>query len=323
MASVHVPVLLKEVLEFLNPMPNENFIDACFGEGGHSAAILQRNKPSGKVLGIEIDPDLTAGFSIFNTPGPRQAAGDSPKGYLSNRLVLVNDSYINLKKIVEKHNFRPINGILFDLGMSTWHLEKSGRGFSFQKNEPLDMRYNITSFQLSLKRCYQGTAADIVNHWSEEEIIKILREYGQERFAKRIAKKIIEQRKLKPIKTTFQLTAIIKKAVPGWYQRQRIHPATRTFQALRIAVNNELENLEKALFQALEILEPGARIVAISFHSGEDRIVKNFFRDQGKKKTLEILTKKPIIPTKKEIEINPCSRSAKLRVAIKPAGLAE
>ena len=193
--------------------------------------------------------------------------------------------------------------------MSSWHLEESGRGFTFLKDEPLDMRYNIRGIQNDL------TAEKIVNSWPEEEIIKILKEYGEERFAQRIVKKIIENRERGVIKSTFQLKETIKAAVPSWYQRQRISFATRTFQALRIAVNDELDNLKAVLPQALDILEPGGRLVVISFHSLEDRIVKHFFK--SKIDSLKILTKKPITPSEEEIKINPRSRSAKLRAIIK------
>lgn len=280
---MHIPVLKKEVLQYLDPKPGENFIDCTINGGGHTAAILEKNKPNGKVLGIELDKDIFDKLSLSKT----------------DRLVLINDSYTNLKKIVQEHNFKAINGILFDLGMSSWHLEESGRGFTFLKDEPLDMRYSLEN---------DLTAEEIVNNYSPEKIEKILKEYGEERFAKRIAKRIIQQR---PIKSTFQLVGIIKKAVPG--RRAKIHPATRTFQALRIAVNDELNNFKKALSQAVEVLEKHGRIVIISFHSLEDRIVKNFFKDSN----LNILTKKPITSSQGEIKINRRSRSAKLRAATK------
>jgi len=279
---MHIPVLKKEVLELLDPKPNENFIDCTINGGGHAAAILEKNGPRGKVLGIELDREL---YRRLNSQ-------------IVERLVLVNSSYANLKEIIKKNNFGPINGILFDLGMSSWHLEESSRGFTFQKYEPLDMRYN-TSQEL--------TAEKIINKYSQEEIERILKEYGEERFSKRIAKKIIENR---PIKTTFDLVKIINQAIP---RRQIIHPATRTFQALRIAVNQELDSLEKALPQAEEILAPGGRLAVISFHSLEDRIAKNFFKRSG----LKILTKKPIIPSEQEIKQNLRSRSSKLRAGIK------
>ncbi|MCD6500761.1 16S rRNA (cytosine(1402)-N(4))-methyltransferase RsmH [bacterium] len=290
---MHIPVLQKEVIEYLDVKPNENFIDATFGLGGHSKEILEKNAPKGKVLGIEIDPELYKKFSIFNFQ-------------FSNRLILVNDSYTNLKKIVREHNFGPVNGILFDLGLSSWHLEKSGRGFSFQREEPLDMRYRKENKNEKLK-IKNLTAGEIVNRWPEKEIERILREYGEERFARRITRKIVETRKKKTIESTGQLVEII-----GSKRFSR-----KTFQALRIVVNDELENFKKALPQALEVLDKKGRIVVISFHSLEDRIVKNFFKENSKKGLLKILTKKPIRPSIKEVQKNPRSRSAKLRGAIK------
>ena len=299
--SVHIPVLQKEVLKYLDPKPNENFIDCTIGEEGHTLAILERNKPGGKVLGIEWDTELYKNLSNSDI----------------NRLILVNDSYVNLEEIVEREKFQPVSGILFDLGLSSWQLEKSGRGFSFQKDEPLDMRYHVTHFPRSWETCYEVTAGKIVNEFSEEEIERILRNYGEEKFAKRIAKAIVISRKVKPIKSTFQLVEIIKRATPSWYWHQKIRFATRTFQALRIAVNGELSNLKKVLPQALKILEVGGRLVIISFHSLEDRVVKNFFKENSQKGLIKILTKKPIRPSSEEIRINPRSRSAKLRAAIK------
>ncbi len=290
---MHLPVLQKEVLKYLDPKPDENFIDATFGEGGHSLAILERNAPKGKVLGIELDPIL------YQKLKERKV----------ERLVLVNDSYANLKEIVREYNFGPIQGILFDLGMSSWHLEESGRGFSFQKDEALDMRYHPQQNPL--------TAQEILNRWKEKEIERILREYGEERFSRRITREIVRERQKALIKTTSRLVEIVRKAIPGKYQRQKIHSSTRTFQALRTAVNDELANLEKALPQALEVLGKNGRIVVISFHSLEDRIVKNFFRENAKKGLLQILTKKPIVPTAEELQENPRARSAKLRAIIK------
>jgi len=292
----HIPVLQKEVLEYFDQKPNENFIDCTIGEGGHTLAILEKNGPKGKVLGIEWDPELYKKLSR------------SDLDRLKARLILVNDNFANLEGIAKSQKFRSVSGILFDLGMSSWHLEESGRGFSFQKKEPLDMRYNPQN---------PLTAEKIVNYWSALEIEKILEIHGEERFSKQIAKYIISFREVKPIKTTSQLVEIIKKATPDWYHRRKIHPATKTFQALRIAVNDELNNLEKALPKALNILKPGGRIVAISFQSLEDRIIKNFLKEKAKENILKILTKKPIKPSLEEIKINPRSRSAKLRAAEK------
>ena len=294
---VHIPVLQKEVLEYLDPKPNENFIDATIGNAGHTLTILERNIPAGKVLGIDADPEIIKNtkYSIQNT-------------VYKNRVILVCDNFANLKEIVKQEKFKSVQGILFDLGMSSWHLEESGRGFSFLKNESLDMRYNPRN---------PLTAARIVNYYSSQEIEKILKDYGEERFAKKIAQKIIEIRKIKPIETTSQLAEIVKSATPHWYHRKKIHPATRTFQAIRIAVNDELNNLRKTLPQTIEILKLGGKLVVISFHSLEDRIIKNFLKEKAKENILKILTKKPIKPSLGEIKINPRSRSAKLRAAQK------
>ncbi|XOB40939.1 MAG: 16S rRNA (cytosine(1402)-N(4))-methyltransferase RsmH [Candidatus Nealsonbacteria bacterium] len=288
---MHKSVLKKEVIEYLDPKTNENFIDSTIGQAGHSLEVLKKNKPNGKVLGIELDNEIYEGLIIRKI----------------KRLVLVNDSFKNLKEIVKNNNFKPVSGILFDLGFLSWHIEDSGRGFSFKKNELLDMRYSTDS---------ELTAQEIVNKWKEKEIEEILKKYGEERFSRRISNQIVNQRRIKPIKTTFDLIEIIKRAVPSYYRYKRIHFATKTFQALRIAVNDELNNLKEALPQALEVLEKQGRIVVISFHSLEDRIVKNFFKKHSKEK-LEILTKKPITASKSEIINNPRSRSAKLRAAVK------
>jgi len=295
---IHIPVLQKEVLEYLNPKPNENFIDCTIGGGGHTLAILDKNGPRGKILGIEIDPGLYERLQIDGI----------------QRLILVNDSYTNLEKIVKNCKFSPVSGTLFDLGLSSWHLEESCRGFTFLKDEPLIMRYDGKE--------NQQTARDILNNWSETEIERILREYGEERFAKRIARGIVDARKGESIETTFQLVEVIKKSLPSGYShtrrnRQKSYFAVRTFQALRIAVNDELDNLTKTLPQALKILKPGGRLVVISFHSLEDRIVKNFLKDKAEEELLRTLTKKPIKPWEEEIDSNPRARSAKLRAAIK------
>ncbi len=287
---VHIPVLTKEVMEYLDPKPNENFVDGTLGYGGHTTAILERTGPKGMVLGIEADKELSKILPV------------------SKRLILVNDSYANLKDIVAKEKFKKVSGILLDVGMSSWHLDQSGRGFSFQKNEPLDMRYDLSN---------PLTAKKILNFWSENEISNILREYGQEDFADKISKEIIRERKFREIATTHQLVEIIKRVVPPRYLHAKISPATRSFQALRIAVNDELNNLKKVLPAAIEILTSGGRIVVISFHSLEDKIVKDFFKEEAKKNSIQILTKKPITPSFGEIKNNARARSAKLRAAIK------
>lgn len=286
---IHIPVLQKEVLQYLDPKQNERFIDCTIGEGGHALAILERILPKGRVLGIDWNPELIQKLKDIDN------------------LILVCDNFANLKDIVKRKSFKSVQGILFDLGISSWHLEESKRGFSFLRNEPLDMRYNSQN---------PLTTEKIVNYSSTVEIEKILSGFGEERFAKEIAKEIVNSRKIKPIKTTLQLVGVIQKAVPSWYQHRKIHFATKTFQALRITVNNELSNLEKTLPQTLEILKRGGRLVIISFHSLEDIIVKKFYRNQNQI-NLKILNKKPIRPSQKEIIINPRSRSAKLRAAEK------
>lgn len=290
---IHIPVLTKEILKYLNLKPNENFIDATVGEGGHAIEILKRNGPKGLVLGIDSDPEQIKNAGI-NTQN------------FKKRIILANDSYANLKEIVDKNNFRPVNGILLDLGISSWQLEKSKKGFSFQEDEPLDMRYSPAN---------PVTAEKIVNEYKDSEIEKVLEDYGEEKFAKQIVKKITERRKLKRIKSTFELKNIIINAVPSRYLAKRIDPATRTFQALRIAVNQELDNLKEFLPRAIEILVGGGRLVIISFHSLEDRMVKNFFKE--KESAVKILTKKPVTAGKSELSQNPRSRSAKLRAIVK------
>lgn len=291
---LHFPVMKEEVIQLLNPKPGEIFVDCTLGEGGHSVAILERNKPHGKVLGIDSDPEILEKLKL--------KVKDTE---FAERLILVCENFANLGKIIRKYDFKPVSGVLFDLGLSSWHLEESGRGFSFLRNEPLDMRYNPSNAL---------TAEAIVNFWSLKEIEKILRLYGQERFSRRIAEEIVKSR---PLKTTVDLVMAVERATPSWYHRGRIHFATKTFQALRIAVNSELENLEKALPQALDIMESGGRLVAIAFHSLEDRIVKNFMRNKAKEGALKILTKKPVRPSREEVAENPRSRSARLRAAVK------
>lgn len=288
----HIPVLKEEVLEYLNVRSNENYIDGTVGFGGHTEAILERNAPNGKVLGIEWDTTLY----------------EKLKQKRHERLILVNDSYRNLKNIVESNKFGKVSGILLDLGFSSWHIDSSKRGFTFRKDEPLDMRFNEKNAL---------TAYEIINGWPKEEIEKILLTFGEERFARNITKSIIDHRKKEKIKTTFQLAEVVKTGVPRRFHFSRIHPATKTFQALRIVVNRELENINQVLPQALDVLKKKGVIAVVSFHSLEDRIIKNFFRDNEQSKKLKVLTKKPIMAHEEEINKNPRSRSAKLRVAQK------
>lgn len=305
---MHRPVLVKEVLEYLDPESNENFIDCTIGEGGHAFAILEKTMPKGILLGIDWDEQQIKNLELKR--GEQR---------LEKRLILVHDNFVNIKNIIRKYRIHQIKGILFDLGMCSWHLEESGRGFSFLRDEPLDMRYNrdskfkIQNSKLQTK-VQEVTAEKIVNEYSQETLEHLLREYGEERFAKRVAREIVRQRKTRPIKSTFQLVEIVRKATPRWYHRQRIHFATRTFQALRIAVNDELGNLSRALLNAFEVLAPRGRLATISFHSLEDRIVKRFFLEKAKNGQAFLMTKKPVTPSPREIKENPRARSAKLRV---------
>lgn len=293
---MHIPVLKEKVIEVLDPRPNKNFVDCTFGEGGHTKEILKRNGPKGKVLALEIDPVL-------------YEKGKRLEEEFKGRLILKNRNFSEIKEVVKKEGFENISGVLFDLGISLWHLEESGRGFTFKRNEPLIMRYDNNLNSL--------LARDVLNQFSEKEIERILREYGQEKFSKKIAREIIRERKKRKIETTFDLVELIKKAIPPWARKGRIHFATKTFMALRIFINQELENLEKGLEGALEILKPKGKIVVISFHSLEEKIVKNFFKKAKKEGRLEIITKKPISPSKEEIFLNKKARSAKMRVAEK------
>lgn len=288
---MHKSVLLNEVIEYLSPKPNQNFIDCTIGEAGHSLAILEKIKPNGKMLGIDAD------------------AGSLKKIEAKERLTLVIGNFKDLKKIAEENNFNKVDGILFDLGLSSWQTEESGKGFTYKKDEPLSMIINSSQVV---------TAQEIINSWPEESLLEIFKKYGEERFARRIVQSIVQQRMLSPIKTTLQLFEIIKRSVPfSRASRGRIdRVAARIFQALRIVVNDEAENLKKGLEQALQILNQEGRVVVISFHSLEDRIVKWFFKEKEKEGKIMILTKKPITAGKAELIANSRSRSAKLRAAM-------
>lgn len=295
---MHIPVLLNEVLMVLDPKPNENYIDCTLGEGGHSLEILKKILPNGKLLGIDLDKR-----NIEFVKNKFKENDISKKNF-----VLVNDNFKNLKAIVEKNDFKNINGILLDLGLNTYFLETAKRGFSFQIDEELDMRFD---------KAMEITAKEIVNTFSSAILSKILTEYGEEQFAENIVKAIILQRKTKPINTTFELNEIIFKATPNWYHHRKIHPSTKTFQALRIYVNSELINLKNVLEEAVKIVGPKAKIAVISFHSLEDRIVKEFFKEMASTKEFTIFNKHVIAPKWAEVDKNKKSRSAKLRILIK------
>jgi len=300
---IHLPVLLDEVIAALQPRRGGRFVDCTVGLGGHAAAILEEILPSGRLLGIDADPE-----AIRISKDRLSRYGDA--------VTLVNDNFINLEAICERYHIHPVDGILFDLGVSSLQLDTAERGFSFHLDAPLDMRFDPE----------QGlTASDIVNRFSEQELAKLIERYGEERHSRRVARHIVQNR---PVATTAELARLVEQAVNG--KRARIHPATRTFMALRIAVNNELQNLELALKQTLNLLRPGGRLTVLSYHSLEDRIVKQFMRYAassclcppgtivcrcGHVPTLKLISRKVIKPTSLEIESNPRRRSAKLRVA--------
>jgi len=305
----HQPVLLQEVLYYLAPLSDENFIDCTLGGGGHAREILKRTSPYGKLIGIDLDPEAIA------------AAQENLQEY-KERLFLFNDNYKNLEKIIYAAGFNNISGILLDLGVSSFELQDQTRGFSFKDTSFLDMRYGST----------ERTAAAIINNYSEADLYKIFKEYGEERYSKQIAKEIVTQRRNNKITTTDQLVSLIEKVYRGKPKPHRIHVATKVFQALRIEVNDELNNLKKVLPIALNALKKEGRLVVISFHSLEDKIVKDFFKQEAKDcicppklpicqcqhhASLKILTKKIVIPSQEEIKINIRSRSAKLRAAVK------
>lgn len=302
-SATHIPVLIREVLENLSVQPGGRYIDCTLGAGGHAQAILEQSAPGGQLLGIDADPEAI------------RVAGEKV-GAFDKSVLLVNDNFVNLRDICIKYDFFPVHGILFDLGLSSPQLDEGGRGFSFQIDAPLDMRFSPTQ---------KISAADIVNSYSETEIARILKTYGEEISNRQIAKKIVQKR---PIRSTMELANIIEAAVGG--RHGKIHPATRTFQALRIVVNREMENLESALNQAVSLLGFGGRLVVISYHSLEDRIVKHFLQREsrdclcppeamkcvcGHKANLKIITRRIVMPTFAEVEMNPRSRSAKLRCA--------
>lgn len=291
---VHKPVMLSEVIQYLDPKPGNQVIDATLDGGGHAMAIAGQMVPNGKVLGIELDGELLKQFELENLKVSK----------FKDNFILVNDSYVNIKNIVREHNFRP-NGILFDLGLSSWHYEKSGRGFSFKKDESLDMRFDSRSGL---------TGAEIVNMWSENEIEQILKEYGEEQFSKQIARSIISARKQKPIVSTNDLVEVISSSVPGWYKNRKIHFATKTFQALRVAVNDELNNVKKGIYNAIDVLVSGGRLVVISFQGLEDKTVKEIFREKAKEGVVKFVVKGTVKPTWEEVRSNPRARSAKMKI---------
>ena len=305
----HQPVLVKEVLAYLQPQANENFVDCTVGGGGHAKEILQKNGPNGCLLGIDLDEQAIL-------------AAQTNLAEYQKRVTLVKDNYKNLQQILHVSGFNKIDGILLDLGLSSFELEDPERGFSFQGSAVLDMRFGSNG----------QTASDVVNNYREDDLAKIFREYGEERHSGLIAKALVQERKKTKIVTNDQLVAIIEKVYQSWPKPKHIHVATKVFQALRIEVNQELANIKSVLPQVLSALVPGGRLVVISFHSLEDKIVKEFFKQESRdclcppvapicqcqhKKQVKILTKKVVMASGEEISSNPRSRSAKLRAIIK------
>ncbi|NLA59298.1 MAG: 16S rRNA (cytosine(1402)-N(4))-methyltransferase RsmH [Firmicutes bacterium] len=306
----HVPVLANEVIERLLWRRDGVYVDATVGGGGHARLLLEHAGPEARLVAIDQDPRALK--------AARKALSDR-----AAQVVFIHSNFVHLQRVLLERELVPVDGILFDLGVSSPQLDVAERGFSYRHDAPLDMRMDPTA---------EVTAADLIATLSEDELTKILLEYGEERWAKRIAKFIVEERRHRPITTTGHLVEIVKAAIPAGARRVGPHPARRTFQALRIAVNRELEVLEKALVDAVNVLRPGGRVAVISFHSLEDRIVKNIFGQLatgcncppdlpvcicGKQAELKILTRRPIVPTEREIAANPRARSAKLRVAEK------
>ena len=295
---MHVPVLSKEIIEGLAFAPGQTFLDGTVGSGGHSALVSDLFGGKIKIIGLDLDADA------INRAREKLAKYDKS-------VTLVQESFRNLDKVLADLAIQKVDRVLFDLGMSSEELELSGRGFSFLKDEPLQMTFRNPPINDQL------TAADIVNNWSEESIKTIIEAYGEERFARKIAAGIVGSRAKKEISTTAELASVVSKATPGWYHRRKTHEATKTFQALRIAVNNELEALMDGLKKAVMSLSPSGRIAVITFNSLEDRIVKRYFNDLAKSGEGAIAFKKPVVGTKQEIKENPRARSAKLRILIK------
>ncbi|MEO2153268.1 MAG: 16S rRNA (cytosine(1402)-N(4))-methyltransferase RsmH [Aquificota bacterium] len=293
METNHFPVLLEESVSLLTENRGKVYVDATVGLGGHSYEILKRN-PDAFLIGIDKDP----------------YALDKAKERLKEfegRFALYQADYKDIDLVLKEEGIEAVDGILMDLGVSMLQLKTPERGFSFMAEAPLDMRMNPDQ---------RLTAYDVVNRYKEKDLARIIKEYGEERFAYRIAKAIVSYRRKKPIETTKELAQIVESAVPkGFYKK--IHPATKTFQAIRIEVNKELDHLKEALLKIPHLLNTKGRVAIISFHSLEDRLVKHAFRNFEKEGLLKVITKKPITPSEEEIKLNPPSRSAKLRVAEK------
>ena len=306
----HKSVLLKKSVKYLRPIEDGVYIDATVGLGSHTRQILEKSGFKARIIGLDVDDS-----SLI-------IARDRLNPY-KNQIHLVNRNFSELDYVISDLGIGEVDGIIADLGMSTYQLEHSGRGFSFLKDEPLDMRMDPK---------LQFTAYDLLNEMSAEELESIIRKYGEESFSKKISTAIVNTRKSKPVQSSKELAALVSNSIPRKFHPKNIHPATKTFQALRIAVNNELENLQTFIEKAATVLKTGGRLVIISFHSLEDRIVKNYFKRLNsncicppdlpvcrcnKRSILKIITRSPVRPDSDEIMTNPRSRSSKMRVGEK------
>ncbi|MDP2267914.1 MAG: 16S rRNA (cytosine(1402)-N(4))-methyltransferase RsmH [Deltaproteobacteria bacterium] len=304
----HQPVMIREVVESLRCRAGGVYVDGTVGGGGHAGEILEQSAPDGILIGIDRD-------------GEALAEAENRLRSFGRRKILVKGNFLDIAAILAGLDIEFVDGILLDLGVSSHQLEEARRGFSFAQEGPLDMRMDSNQV---------FSAADLVNNFAESELVQIIRDYGEERMAGRIARAIVRKRSVAPIETTTELAAVVRQAVPAAYGRQRIHPATRTFQAIRIAVNDELVDLPRAIGSGIGVLAGGGRFSIIAFHSLEDRVVKNEFR-RGEggcscpprlpvcicqhKAVLRVLTKKPLRPGREELAVNPRARSARLRTA--------
>ncbi|EQB89141.1 16S rRNA (cytosine1402-N4)-methyltransferase [Clostridium punense] len=305
----HISVMLQECIEGLNIKPDGIYVDCTLGGAGHSLEILKNLSSKGRLIGIDQDEDAL------------NAAKERLKDY--NNVTFVHDNFYNIKEILEELNIKKVDGILMDLGVSSYQLDEGERGFSYMQDAPLDMRMNRNS---------PFSAYNVVNEYSQEELYDVIKSFGEEKFAKKIATIIVDRRKKKPIETTFDLVDIIKASIPAKFRQEGGHPAKRTFQAIRIEVNKELHILDRAITDGVEALSLGGRMAIITFHSLEDRIVKNKFRDLhdpckcpkelpmcvcNKTPIIKLINRKPIEASEEELKYNSRSKSAKLRIAEK------
>jgi 16S rRNA (cytosine1402-N4)-methyltransferase len=285
---IHLPALVKEAIKVLNPIPGGTYVDATIGPGGHSEEILTLIGTGGKLIGIDRD---------------NEALRTAQERLSDKRVILRKGSFSDMEKLLKKDGITEVDGILFDLGISMIQMKNIERGFSFISDKRMDMR---------MDREQALSARDVVNKYSANELERILREFGEERLSRKISEAIVRKRRIKPIDTCSELSEIVERV---YGRRGRVHPATKTFQALRIEVNKELDELQKGLDASVKILKRGGRLCVISYHSLEDRIVKHFIARSSKEGSLKVITKKPLTPGSEEIRSNPSSRSAKLRAA--------